>query len=337
MAATPSPTPQWVTYIALRPRSLSRLEVVAFSGFLQDAVPAGSLATPEPIVEPSPYGSAAAHAVDISVRTGDGRLVRLQTSIRVACDAMGSLCLDVTLRPALAPNRRPYVISARLHGTHYVGTADLLVSPIPPDGGSHLGDLEISTNEETGYQPGTSFRVTKILRYPGFRRRTLTAAASGWIFETDHDVDFSGVVPAVNDMDVQRLRVRFDGVPVAAPHFQFNCVDAYGARARVELLPGKVARVDTIFRAAHALLWLPNDPRRAIPLYSCQIACAEGTWVDSPLVVSFALQPSDVRVVGDFPILRLSHFNGRCVRGYTMLQDERQFTDVFSLAERGRS
>jgi hypothetical protein len=60
--------------------------------------------------------------------------------------------------------------------------------------------------------------------------------------------------------------------------------------------------------------------------------------VDSPIVVSFALQPSDVRVIPYVQTERPSHFNGQCVRGYAILQDEQQFTEIFSLVrERGRS
>jgi hypothetical protein len=147
----------------------------------------------------------------------------------------------------------------------------------------------------------------------------------------DPDHPMEGIAPAYNDTDTQELQNEYLSVPVATKNFEFTCYNAKNESARVKLRDGKFLRIVTILRAAHALRWIANDPRKWVHGYPCDGPCSDrsGVFVDSPIVVAIKLDPNSVEVIPPTFITHLWRWTGNCMGGYVLFQNAEQFKDVF--------
>ena len=110
-----------------------------------------------------------------------------------------------------------------------------------------------------------------------------------------------------------------------------TCYNARGDAARIVLVPGRHVHIDLIVRAAQTTTWIPNDTRAPL---DCFGACdgKTGTFVESPLIVGFSLEPSDVRIIPPTTITRPDVFHGQCIRGYIVLSGPQQLRDILTVS-----
>lgn len=146
-----------------------------------------------------------------------------------------------------------------------------------------------------------------------------------------------GFNPLVNDAETAALSRRYLGVPVLPDHFDFTCLGASEIFARGRLHPGHTVKLDVIARSPH-LMWTVADDPRDYSHRSCIGKChAKGaTFTDSPLVISFPVDPADVDILP--PMYVSGHVrprapgNDHCARGVAILQDGRQLAEIFRSA-----
>jgi hypothetical protein len=295
-----------------------------------------------PVVSPSNLPDPALNeinerdALQLSVKDDRGHIVAHGVPEKTGYEYGGasatltSQTVTFDLDRQLLPDRNPYTITVRWRATPDVSASSrLLISFVPVGADVRLGGRFIAPP----YGPADIFRLsggTGDYRHRDFvsegePHKTRSIADNG---------DVGGLGPLVSDPDVEALRVKYIGVPVYTTNYEFDCVDAHGWGAVAKLNTGKSLRMDTISRVGHVMNWLPDDPRQRVYSYPCNGDCSkhQGVFTDSPLVAGFALSAGDTTILPE-PSVVPSLFDGQCERGYAVLQNPKQFHDIFSISE----
>ncbi len=230
----------------------------------------------------------------------------------------------------LAPGTDAYTVTARYRDDpSYDGSSQYLILNVPavePRIGSPY--ILIFPN---GAPISTIFYVRSIKKDGDRTFLTLRTRGAHRVQETVVlPQDRWMVGPMVVSSDIVDVRRRYLGTNAVPYDANLTCYNAGGEGARVALVPRKHVHIDLIARAAHTTTWIPNDTRNPIDCYG---ACdgKTGTFVESPLIVGFSVQPSDVRIIPPTMITRLNAFHGQCIRGYIVLRDPQQVRDIFTI------
>ncbi len=235
----------------------------------------------------------------------------------------------------LEPSADAYTITARYRDEPpYAGTSPYIISDVPlveP----HVGEPYILVYSY-GAPISTIFYVRSIAKDDAQTFLTLRTRGGHRIEETivlPRDRWMIG--PMVVSPDLADVRRHYLDADATFHDVNVTCYNESGAAGRVALLPGKHVHIDLIVRASHTTTWIPNDPET--PIY-CFGACdgTIGTFVDSPLIVGFRLDPSDIRFIpprmGGGPSSFRSVYKGKCDRGYVVLRDPDQMRDIFTVS-----
>ncbi len=260
-----------------------------------------------------------ARQIQVIARDAVSRTIEVGTSDDPAPHVGPFSSFYFTFTKSLPPAKEPYAIEAISLSLKLSSSSKLLIAPVPQDAGQGNALYIATQSWGGGSRPGQVFRR-------GFNRQ-------GWLVFTSLDgkrrlPPEEGLVPLVIDPEIAQLRSLFYGRRAVAPGFSFTCYNAKDESASAELLPGHHVRVDGISRAAHALQWLPNDPREIGYSYPCAGPCSanKGVFVDSPIVTDFRFSPSDVKIIQPGSITRHWIFTGNCIGGFALFQSGEQMT-----------
>lgn len=342
--------------LEVRPQSATRIEVFVNGAFKVPGFTPMEPATPTPtfkgtglsvfgqrlvpstrdLPDPALNDVNESYALELRVRDDRGHIVARGVPQKAGYAYGGPTptltfqTLTFDLDRPLPPAQNPYKAMVRWRDTPDVSASSaILISPVPISAGTRLGDRFIAPP----YAPDDVFRLSAgAAAQNGQRRNFVSEVDPQTTRSITENEDARGFGPIVSDSSIDALRVKFLDVPVYAKNFAFNCVDAHDRGAVAALIVGRAMHIDTIARIGHVMSWLPDDARQSVYSYPCNGDCSKnhGAFVDSPLVVGFKIDAEDTNIIPQVQ-RRPSAFDGRCVRGYTVLQNEKQFTRIFSL------